>query len=239
MIMPSPAQAENPQEQQPQQQAAQPAPQQQAQNPLLQAVPVRIAEPAPPVQALAKTPSGESWVGKYPTQRSTDSLDAAWKPSVDNFISALEAAGAQVHISESARNEDKVYLMHYAYRIAKEGMDPSTVPARDGVDIEWVHRDAAGSVDLEASKAAAQAMVDKFNIVYKPSLTSRHIDGLAVDMSIAWTGDLSIKDADGKTVTIKSEPRTGADNAELHAVGETYGVKKLGSDAPHWSSDGK
>jgi len=27
-------------------------------------------------------------------------------------------------------------------------------------------------------------------------------------------------------------------NTKLHDVGSTYGVKKLESDAPHWSHDG-
>jgi len=50
-------------------------------------------------------------------------------------------------------------------------------------------------------------------------------------------GDLTIDKADGKSTTIKSNPRTG-DNADLQTVGAAYGVNKLASDPPHWSSDG-
>jgi hypothetical protein len=57
-------------------------------------------------------------------------------------------------------------------------------------------------------------------------------------MTISWQGDLTIARGDNTSTTISSLPRTGAKNADLHAVGQSYGVKKLLSDAPHWSSDG-
>jgi hypothetical protein len=31
---------------------------------------------------------------------------------------------------------------------------------------------------------------------------------------------------------------TGTTSANLHAVGASYGVHKLASDPPHWSTDG-
>jgi hypothetical protein len=40
----------------------------------------------------------------------------------------------------------------------------------------------------------------------------------------------------GKVIT--TTPRTGAGNAALQAVGAGFGVRKLASDAPHWSTDG-
>ena len=42
---------------------------------------------------------------------------------------------------------------------------------------------------------------------------------------------------DGRNVRIDVRPRTGL-NHELWAVGATYGVLKLPSDPPHWSSTG-
>ena len=59
--------------------------------------------------------------------------------------------------------------MHYSYRIARENMDPATVPAMAGVDINWVHRDARGAVNLAASRAAASAMVGGYQIVFSPA----------------------------------------------------------------------
>ncbi len=80
-------------------------------------------------------------------------------------------------------------------------------------------------------------MVSGYGIVYEPALTSRHTEGHAVDMSISWSGNLSITNASGATVVINTTPRTGM-NAQLIQVGASYGVVKLQSDPPHWSNDG-
>jgi hypothetical protein len=128
--------------------------------------------------------------------------------------------------------------MHWSFRIAKQGYDPSKVPAMTGVDIEWVHRDAANHVDLQASKDAAKQMVAGYGIVYAPALTSRHTEGKAIDMDIAWSAaTLTIAPPKGAAVPITSQPHTGG-NADLQRVGKAYGVIKLASDPPHWSSDG-
>ena len=74
-------------------------------------------------------------------------------------------------------------------------------------------------------------------MAFPASLTSLHIKGEAVDMTIGWAGTLSIADAAGQVHAIGG-PRSGESNANLHAVGATYGVKKLLSDPPHWSSTG-
>jgi hypothetical protein len=36
--------------------------------------------------------------------------------------------------------------MHYSYRIADQRLDPQTVPAKAGVDIDWVDRNQNGTV---------------------------------------------------------------------------------------------
>jgi hypothetical protein len=127
--------------------------------------------------------------------------------------------------------------MHFSFAVARESLDPGAVPAMAGVDIQWMHQTPAGRPDLAASKMAAEQMVLGYGIVFKPALTSRHIEGKAIDMTISWQGDLKIATAAGTTVTITSLPRSG-DNTDLHAVGRTYGVIKLATDPPHWSSDG-
>jgi hypothetical protein len=81
-------------------------------------------------------------------------------------------------------------------------------------------------------------MVQGYEIVYKPALTSRHTEGKAIDMAIKWEGDLVIVNGKGSKVTIKTTPRNGSGNAQLHQVGSSFGVIKLSSDPPHWSSDG-
>lgn len=128
--------------------------------------------------------------------------------------------------------------MYVAYRIARQNADPRNVETLDGVNICWLHKDARGNPDLAASKAAAEQMVVAYEIVYPPALNSRHTERRAIDMSITWTGELSIVDGNGDVVTIGSTPRNG-DNAALHRVGASYGVIKLVSDPPHWSADGR
>lgn len=182
--------------------------------------------------------SGAAWVVRFPTSVSTGDLVAPFQANVDNFIAAMRAAGATVTISATLRPVERAYLMHYAHRIAQANRDPATVPAQAGVDICWVHRDANGNVDLAASQAAAQAMVNAYNIVFAPALQSRHTQGRAIDMNVSWANNLTMTDASGAQVVITSTPRTGAGNTDLHAVGQGYGVLKLLNDRPHWSDDG-
>jgi hypothetical protein len=78
---------------------------------------------------------------------------------------------------------------------------------------------------------------DCFNMAFAASLTSAHIEGKAIDMTIRWEGVLRIRRQDGSAVEIATLPRDGA-NVELHAVGATYGVVKHPTDRPHWSVDG-
>jgi hypothetical protein len=121
--------------------------------------------------------------------------------------------------------------MHYSFRIAREALDPATVPAMQGVDIEWVHRDARGHVNLAASRAAASAMVSGYSIVFRPALNSNHTRGLAIDMTVTNYINKNINNGSGQAVLVRNA-------ANLHALGATYGVHKLATDPPHWSSDG-
>jgi hypothetical protein len=170
--------------------------------------------------------------------RATADLTPDFRVGVERFIAALRAAGAAVTISETWRSKERAYLMHYAYRIARENLDPREVPPLAGVNICWLHTDAKGNPNLPASKTAALQMMVAYEIVYRPILDSHHIAGRAIDMTITWQGNLSIRDANGKVITITSEPRTGAGNTDLYKVGATYGVIKLVGDPPHWSDDG-
>src|SRR4051812_24550838 len=180
-----------------------------------------------------KTPSGAAWVAKFPTSTSTADLVDPFKTNVDGFLAALRAAGATVSIGATLRPKQRAYLMHWSFRIAKQGYDPSKVPSMTGVDIEWVHRNLTGHVDLKASRAAATAMVGGYGIVYRPALSSRHTEGKAIDMTITWSADeLKLTPPKGTLVSIKSKPRDGG-NAELHKVGKSFGVIKLVSDPPH------
>jgi hypothetical protein len=187
---------------------------------------------------MAKELSGRAWVGKFSNSTSMDDLVDPFKSNVKKFIAALRAAGATVTVNATLRPRERAYLMHWSFKIARANTDPEKVPAMAGVDIEWVHRDEKGNTNVPASKTAAGMMVDAYEIAYEPALASRHTEGKAVDMDISWNSrDLTIKDASGKDVTIKTGLKDGS-NSQLHTVGRSYGVIKLVSDPPHWSSDG-
>jgi hypothetical protein len=186
---------------------------------------------------MAKTLSGPEWVPKFPTSTSTDDLVGPFKSDAKAFIAALRTAGATVFISATLRPKERAYLMHWCFEISR-GFDPEQVPPMAGVDIEWVHRDAEGVKDLAASKAAAAKMVAGYDIAFEPALVTRHADGTAIDMDIAWSSStLNITDGTGNSVAITASPKDGG-NTQLHQVGKSYGVIKLVSDPPHWSSDG-
>ncbi len=186
----------------------------------------------------APEPSGAAWVDRFPGSRSTADLNEDFKQAVERFLAALAAAGATVKISATYRPPERAYLMHHAWDIARNGANPERVPPMFGVNILWAHRDASGRVDRAASRRGAKEMVDGFGMAAQAALRSNHTARRAIDMSISWSGTLQIKNGRGDTVSIRTEPRTGAGNRELHAVGATYKVLKLVSDPPHWSEDG-
>jgi len=70
-----------------------------------------------------------------------------------------------------------------------------------------------------------------YGIVYAPSLTTNHANRTAIDMTISRVVGKKVKNKDGKEIEIKKL-------SDLNAVGATYGVHKLITDPPHWSSDG-
>src|SRR6185369_14284011 len=111
----------------------------------------------------------------------------------------MTTGGANVVIRTTFRPKERAYWMHYAYLIADQ-VQPAAVPAMTGVDIEWDHGDAS------ASKQAAKDMVTGYAIVAAPALNSQHTEGKAIDMTISWSGTLSIKDKTGRTVKITTTP---------------------------------
>jgi hypothetical protein len=185
------------------------------------------------LRPLDKTPSGASWVSEFPDSKSTADLVSPFGGGVDSFIAAMTDAGTSVTIGTTLRPPKRAYLMYNAWRIAKAEVKAADVDPMDGVDIEWVHSTDAKSI------SAAQEMVDGYLIRAKPALNSRHTLGRAIDMTISWTGKLSIKNKDGTAVEITSSPRNG-ENSDLDAVGATYGVIKatFAGDPPHWSDNG-
>ncbi len=193
----------------------------------------------PAVVKVPKELSGAVWAGRFPGSTSTDTLTPDFKVAVDLFIAAIKSAGGQVKIGNTYRPEQRAYMMHWAHKIFRNGLNPTKVPAMPGVAIEWVHPTRAESV------AAAGKMVEEFEIGdlaanTSPALSSLHTLRQAVDMRIWWTGNLVVENMDGTITTIDTEPRTGM-KVKLKVVGRTYGVIKFvggNKDKPHWSTTG-
>jgi hypothetical protein len=178
--------------------------------------------------------SGSAWwhanQAKFPNSADVSTLDAGFKQKVDKFLAAMKAAGLQVKVISTRRSKARCYLMHFSWEVAKGHISADKVPAEPGCDITWDHGNA------QASRQAAQQMLDLFGIVYKPSPISRHIPGLAIDLVIGWGGQPKIRDASGKDVALGA-PQDGT-NTTLHQVGKSYGVIKNVADRPHWSDNG-
>ena len=193
-------------------------------------------KPGVPQSSASTNLSGGAWwranQARWPNENRVEALGEPFRGHVTRFLAALNTAGARVHIGATTRSMTRALLMRYSWDVSKGTLSPSRVPAIQGVDIQWDHG------DLHKSMTAAHEMVALFQIAKQPSLTSNHLKGVAIDMTISWTGTLAIAKADGKAVTIAGSPRDGT-NRDLQAVGATYGVlHKLPDDPPHWSTTG-
>lgn len=188
------------------------------------------------------TKSGSYWVtwanAHAKNSSKVDDLAFSFRNNVKAFIKALKDAGAKVDVSTTKRHDKRAYLFHWSWKISQGKCKPSDAKKMIGVDIEWDHG------DIRKSKVGALAMVTGFGLavpprsINPPSLISNHISGKAIDMTIKWTGTIKVKKKGGTEVSLIFKSNVN-NNTELHKVGESYGVKKLKTDAPHWSFNGR
>src|SRR3972149_1485273 len=140
--------------------------------------------------------SGSAWwhanQAKYPNSTSAEDLEPDFRAKVKKFLAALSEAKASGSISPTRRSKLRAYLMHYSWKIAKGQIKAAKVPSSAGVEIVWDHGDDA------KSRQGAQEMVNLFKMAHIASLTSLHIEGKAIDMTITWTDTLKIKNKSGK-----------------------------------------
>jgi hypothetical protein len=195
--------------------------------------------------------SGAHWSALWPGDHDVNNLANDFRPQVEAFRAALVAAGATAQSLSTVRSYQRSYLMHFSYLVGTGRLAANAVPAyvpqpgEDEMDICWLHRDNTGAEDAPTSITAAQSLMTALGVDatlrVAPALTSRHNSGHAIDMHTHWSSPaLTIRDANGNNVTITSRPRSGV-NAELIAVGATYGVihfTAAASDRNHWSDDG-
>ena len=154
---------------------------------------------------MPSAPAGAWWCAQFPTSKRVSDLAGSFRLGVMAFIQELnDVHRCEVEIAATWRPSERAWLMHWAWKIAHSEA-PIVPPYRADIPIEW-------------TEAGALAMCVKYGLKYEPSLTSRHIEGRAIDMSIhGWTGTL----------------------ADLYKLGAHYGVIKLVKDPPHWSDDGR
>lgn len=178
--------------------------------------------------------SGAQWCARFPTSTDLADLVEPFRSNATAFIAALRGSGALVAIAATYRPAERAYLMHWCCLVAGfrdaqkifHQIAPGHVPAMPGIDIDW---SCGGSVG--AATAAAVAMREAYGIVFPAALVSRHTQRLAVDMTISFAGELDVPNSGGGVHHITSQQ-------DLWPIGATYGVHKLASDPPHWSSDG-
>jgi hypothetical protein len=181
-----------------------------------------------------------SWANAHAQNSSKiEHLVEPFRSHASAFIKALRDAGAKVDVTATKRSARRAYLFHWSWKIALGKCKPSEAPATavGSVDIQWDHGNDV------ASKKGAQEMVTGFGLAVPPkssnapALTSNHIVGRAIDMDITWTGTINVKDKLGKSTPVTFMSNVNA-NTTLHALGASYGVRKLVTDAPHWSHNG-
>ncbi len=183
-------------------------------------------------------PSGAVWCSRFPGSAELGSLNDSFKAKASAFINAMRDAHISVRINAALRPIQRSYLMYHAFEIAKGRERPDQVPSWAGVNIDWVHRNADGSMNLQQSIDAAKAMCRGYGInihsatqaVGRPG-RSRHNYGAAVDLNIAGYVGKRIRDASGTQVQLNSF-------ADLKQVGHDYGVIYYPHENMHWSDTG-
>jgi hypothetical protein len=189
-----------------------------------------------------KSKSGSYWVtwanAHATASNDVDDLVDPFKSNVKDFIQALQDAGATVTVGETKRSDKRAYLFHWCWLIGLGKKKASDADEMVGVEIDWDHGND------QDSKDGAKEMIDGFGLAVPPAstnapaLNSNHIAGKAIDMDITWQGTIKIKKKDGTEVLVAYKADVNQ-NTDLHAVGDSYSVIKLTTDAPHWSVDGR
>ncbi|WP_155116653.1 hypothetical protein [Helicobacter bilis] len=73
-----------------------------------------------------------------------------------------------------------------------------TATQKENIPINWIHTDSSGNYSEKISREKALEMKNAYGMKYIASITSNHILGKAIDMTITWIKDIKIKDKAGK-----------------------------------------
>ena len=209
------------------------------------------AAAAPSTRRTANGPpekSGKHWVSRFPSSKAISDLKQPFQGNVAKFFAALAAGGVTCNINTTLRPPQRSYLMYYSREVSAGRLAPDKVPAfvpqedDEPVNIDWAHRDSAGTPDLVAARKAARDMDSAYGaagVIGKP-YRSNHNGGRAVDVSFspAWGIGKSVVDANGKTVQIGSKQDIIAIGATYNVLHWNYHGAKAKTDDPHWSATG-
>lgn len=177
--------------------------------------------------------SGAKWCKEFMHSIDPDELQSPFKENAKNFLNSMKAGGIHISISTTFRPFNRSYLMHYAAKITRGEIRPDKVPPKEGVNIDWAHRDTNGTSNIKSAIAAAQAMAAAYQTKHNPvALVSNHNYRKAIDMTIKSYEGKAIKDATGTLKTVKNWN-------DLVKIGATFGLFWFGAkDKVHWSFNG-
>jgi len=185
--------------------------------------------------------SGSFWVSwaneNAKNSASVEDLSEPFRSNVKGFLQALKDAGCGVTVLVTRRSDKRAYLFHWSWLIGLGKAAAAGATSMAGVDIQWDHGSSQASKDGAAEMIRGFGLAVPPNSTNAPALNSNHISGEAIDMAITWAGTAKIANKAGSIVPVLFNSNVNK-NMPLHAVGASYGVKKLATDAPHWSLDG-
>ena len=168
--------------------------------------------------------SGSQWVNRWRGDNTINGgLESPFREKMAAFKAAVDLAGAETGVASVYRPDQRAFLMHHAFRVArldpnfvgndvsKGGGNPAFAPeepedvpkySKGPLPICWVYRDhLTGKVFRESSIQAAELMVSLYGVkpfgaAYKVEgqYPSLHTAHKAVDMNVHWiTPSLTVK----------------------------------------------
>ncbi len=205
---------------------------------------------------------GPAWTMRFRNPSERDELLAALaaaRPESDfaaraeSLLVQLEQQDCQVWLTSTERSRERGYLMWGAYLLSRAEDEPALQAGlaklenarrewRLDVPITWSHPQG-----WQATKRAARAMADAYDVVYATengARWSRHYGGRAFDLvAVGLPRSLTLRAPDGQErVFDLSEPSQTRDLSLspglVSWIEDHFGFEKLRKDYPHWDDGG-
>ena len=204
-------------------------------------------------------PPGPNWTMRFRNPSSEGGMLAALqdaRPSSDfarrleDLMGQLRAAGATVQLASTVRHRERGYLMWGAFELGRQ-LDAESIEA---MCVRLDERNAAWRLDVpivwrhpagwQATKDAAKAMADTYEVVYATEAGARassHYGGGAVDLTVvALPRTLELEAPSGERrrfdLSDPNETRELSLTPQLiEWVEAAFGFEKLRADYPHWN----